>query len=61
LISISWLGDTFAYFGGRLLGKHKLGLSASPNKTVEGYISGIIFGVSLTLIIFGSFFQVLAD
>ncbi|MBE7021387.1 MAG: phosphatidate cytidylyltransferase [Ruminococcaceae bacterium] len=38
----AWLTDTFAYFGGRFLGKHKLCPEISPKKTVEGAIFGII-------------------
>jgi phosphatidate cytidylyltransferase len=37
-----WVCDTFAYFGGRLFGKHKLAPQTSPNKTIEGAIFGII-------------------
>ncbi len=35
--------DTFAYFGGRFYGKHKLCAKVSPKKTIEGAVSGIIF------------------
>jgi phosphatidate cytidylyltransferase len=35
-----WAGDTFAYFGGRLVGRHKMAPSTSPGKTWEGFISG---------------------
>ena len=38
------LSDTFALFGGRLFGKHKLAPHISPKKTWEGLISGLIFG-----------------
>lgn len=44
-----WICDTAAYFGGRLLGKHKLAPRTSPNKTVEG----AVFGVAGALLIFG--------
>ena len=47
---ISWMTDTFAYFSGMLLGKHKLIPSVSPKKTVEGAIGGTLFGVLLTLL-----------
>lgn len=41
LIFISaWSTDTFAYFAGRALGKHKLCPKISPKKTVEGAIGG---------------------
>lgn len=42
--------DTFSYLGGTLFGKHKLATKLSPNKTVEGFISGIIMGSILALI-----------
>jgi phosphatidate cytidylyltransferase len=35
-----WAGDTFAYFGGRLMGRHKLAPSTSPGKTWEGLVAG---------------------
>lgn len=38
-----WVTDTFAYFCGRLFGRHKLIPSVSPKKTIEGSIGGIIF------------------
>ncbi len=37
----AWLGDTFAYFFGRKLGKHKLAPKISPKKSVEGAIAGV--------------------
>ena len=40
----TFLGDTGAYFGGRLWGRTKLSPRISPNKTVEGLIAGIIVG-----------------
>ncbi len=44
-----WICDTAAYFGGRLLGKHKLAPLTSPNKTIEG----AVFGFIGALLIFG--------
>ena len=32
----TFLGDTGAYFGGRLFGRRPLAPTISPNKTVEG-------------------------
>ena len=44
LLMITILTDSFAYFGGKLFGKHKLIEKISPNKTIEGSISGTIMG-----------------
>jgi len=41
----AWVTDTFAYFTGMLLGKHKLIPDVSPKKTVEGAVGGIVFCV----------------
>ncbi|MBQ3115021.1 MAG: phosphatidate cytidylyltransferase [Clostridia bacterium] len=46
---ISLLTDTFAYFTGCLIGKHKLAPVISPKKTVEGAIGGF-FGSVLGMI-----------
>ena len=43
----SWTTDSFAYFSGRLFGKHKLIPQVSPKKTVEGSIGGMIFCVAV--------------
>ena len=45
LFCIIWAGDTFAYFCGRLMGRHKLAPVVSPNKTVEGAVAGFVFSV----------------
>ncbi len=39
--------DTFAYFGGTLLGKHKLCPTISPKKTVEGAIFALLGGTAM--------------
>lgn len=41
----AWVSDTFAYFTGRLIGKHKLIPQISPKKTVEGAIGGVVFTI----------------
>jgi phosphatidate cytidylyltransferase len=41
----TFLGDTGAYFGGRLFGKRPLAPSISPNKTVEGLAIGMVCAV----------------
>lgn len=45
----SWGTDTFAYFTGSLMGKHKL-TPISPKKSVEGSIGGIVGAVVLSII-----------
>ncbi len=48
----AWVSDTFAYFTGMLLGKHKLIPSISPKKTVEGAIGGVVFTL-IAFVIYG--------
>ncbi len=43
----TWASDTFAYFFGMALGKHRL-CSVSPKKSVEGAIAGFFFAVAVT-------------
>ena len=38
----SFCSDTFAFFAGRTLGKHKLAPKVSPHKTVEGAVGGLV-------------------
>jgi phosphatidate cytidylyltransferase len=40
----TFIGDTGAYLGGRLLGTRKLAPRISPNKTWEGWVVGVLFG-----------------
>lgn len=56
----AWVTDTFAYFTGRLFGKHKLAPDVSPKKTVEGAIGGVVFcsvGFVVTGLIIDAFFD----
>ena len=46
---VVFTGDIFAYFTGRMLGKHRLMPALSPNKTVEGAIGGAIGSVLCAL------------
>jgi len=39
---IIWANDTFAYFVGKIMGKHKIAPNLSPKKSMEGAIGGIV-------------------
>lgn len=41
-VLLTWASDTFAYFGGRAMGKRKLIPRVSPGKTVEGALSAVV-------------------
>jgi phosphatidate cytidylyltransferase len=45
-----WAADTFAYFAGRLFGRHKLAPSLSPGKTWEGFVVGSLAGVFISFV-----------
>ncbi len=47
----TWIADSGAYVVGKTMGRHKLAPKLSPNKTIEGYIGGILAGTILTVII----------
>ena len=44
----SEMTDAGAYFSGRWFGRHNAGLQASPKKTYEGYVGGILFANAVT-------------
>ncbi len=46
-----WTNDTFAYIIGKSIGKRKLFERVSPNKTIEGFIGGVIFAIIASYII----------
>jgi phosphatidate cytidylyltransferase len=41
----TFLGDTAAYLGGRMFGRHLLAPQISPNKTVEGLMCGMLIAI----------------
>jgi phosphatidate cytidylyltransferase len=51
LLTVVFFGDTFAFFGGRFFGRHKLMVQVSPNKTIEGAIAGLL-GSSVAGVLF---------
>ena len=50
LFGLLWVGDTAAMGIGSWLGKHKLAPTVSPNKTVEGFIGGLLGAVAIGLL-----------
>jgi phosphatidate cytidylyltransferase len=51
LVAVAKGSDTGAYTMGRIAGRTKLWPQLSPNKTVEGAIGGLVFGVLASLIV----------
>jgi len=45
-----WAGDTLAYAGGRVFGRHKLAPMTSPGKTWEGFVFGTIATIFVTFV-----------
>ncbi len=52
----TWIADSAAYIvgkflAGNILGKHPLSPRLSPNKTIEGYVGGILLGTAVTVLL----------
>ncbi len=54
ILIIAFGSDSFAYFSGVFLGKHKLAPKLSPNKTIEGAIGGMV-GTGIVMVIYMAF------
>lgn len=52
----TWASDTFAYFTGSAIGRHKLCPTISPNKTVEGFLGSVV-GTTASVAALGAFFS----
>lgn len=52
LLAVIFLGDTGAFYFGRLFGKHKLYPSVSPGKTWEGAVGGLFSSLVAALVFF---------
>ncbi len=57
LLTIIFLCDTGALYTGMLIGRHKLYPSISPNKTLEGAVGGILFGITAAVLSKSIFFN----
>ena len=45
-----WISDTMSYFFGSYFGKTKMKIKASPNKTWEGFIGGLLCSIIFSII-----------
>lgn len=52
LLLVTIASDTFAYIIGSLIGKHKMSPTISPNKSIEGFVGGLVFGTFITASIY---------
>ncbi len=50
LLLITCFTDIFAFITGKLIGKIKLAENISPNKTLEGFIGGLVMGTFIGMI-----------
>ena len=51
LLAIVMVSDTFAFFVGHAVGRHRLAPAISPGKTVEGALGGLAGGVLAALVV----------
>lgn len=52
LLLITTMTDTFAYTIGSKFGKHKLLPTVSPNKSIEGFVAGLIGGTMIATLFY---------
>ncbi len=50
-----WTNDSFAFLVGKNFGRHKLLERISPNKTIEGFVGGMVFTFIASLILANQF------
>ena len=51
LVVLTQLNDVFQYLWGKLLGRHKVVPTVSPNKTVEGLVGGVLATLALAWVL----------
>lgn len=52
LFGLLWVGDTAAMGIGKWLGRHQLAPTVSPNKTVEGFIGGLVGALAIGVLMY---------
>jgi phosphatidate cytidylyltransferase len=55
ILFVIWTADTGAYLVGKKWGRHKVTPRLSPNKSLEGYVSGLLLS-ALAALLFGLYF-----
>ena len=58
-LALNWVGDTAAYYAGRLVGKNKLAPIVSPKKSWEGAAASVLASVVLGVLYLGKFQPIL--
>jgi phosphatidate cytidylyltransferase len=51
VVTVTWMVDSAAYFGGRRFGRHALAPIISPKKTIEGAVAGLAGGIVTAIIV----------
>jgi len=57
ILLITIFSDTFALFVGKLIGRHKMCPSVSPNKTWEGLVGGLFFSTFVSTVFYITMFD----
>jgi phosphatidate cytidylyltransferase len=52
-LALNWIGDTAAYYVGRVWGRHKLAPLVSPNKSLEGAGASVVACICFGLVYLG--------
>jgi phosphatidate cytidylyltransferase len=58
LLIVVWSGDTFAYYVGRSMGRHRMSPRVSPKKTWEGAVASVIGSVLLGTYVLAHAYQI---
>jgi phosphatidate cytidylyltransferase len=51
VVTVTWMVDSAAYFGGRRFGRHPLAPRISPKKTIEGAFAGLAGGMMTAIVV----------